>query len=204
MSPLFSDLTMAIRNLQTNESIRSLKLKVRSERDANVRDRIRAIVLAVKGLKDAEIGDKLGYSIHWVRKWIGRYKKAGLEGLRDGLRTGQPMLLEDEQIFVLYDEILAGPGPNSALSRYRILDVQALIKQLFGVEASLSGTHLLMKRMKLSHVKPRPSHPKNDPVAMEEWKKKPKISSRSKSSLTPKRPFRSGSKTKHDLAKREL
>ncbi|MBK8202574.1 MAG: helix-turn-helix domain-containing protein [Bdellovibrionales bacterium] len=59
--------------------------------------------MAVKGLKDREIGDRLGYSIHWVRKWIGRYKKAGIEGLRDGLRTGQSMLLTDEQIFVLYD-----------------------------------------------------------------------------------------------------
>ncbi|MBK8202551.1 MAG: transposase [Bdellovibrionales bacterium] len=194
---------MANRDLQTNESIKSLKSKVRSERNGNVRDRIRAIVMAVKGLKDREIGDKLGYSIHWVRKWIGRYKKAGIDGLQDGLRTGQPMLLTDEQIFVLYDEILAGPDPSSVLSRYRILDVQGLIKQLFGVEASLSGTHLLMKRMKLSHVKPRPSHPKNNPSAMEEWKKKPKISSRNKSSSTPEKPFRSGSRTKLDLAKKE-
>lgn len=201
---MFSDLTMANRDLQTKESIKSLKLKIRSERDANVRDRIRAIVLAVKGLTDGEIGDRLGYSIHWVRKWIGRYKKDDVDGLRDGLRTGQPMLLEDEQVFVLYDKILNGPDPTSALSRYRIQDVQELIKRLFGVEASVSGTHLLMKRMKLSHVKPRPSHPKNDPVAMEEWKKKPKISSRSKNSLTPGKPFRSGSKTRLDLAKKEL
>ncbi|MBK8202579.1 MAG: helix-turn-helix domain-containing protein [Bdellovibrionales bacterium] len=107
---------MANRDLQTNESIKSLKSKVRSERNGNVRDRIRAIVMAVKGLKDREIGDKLGYSIHWVRKWIGRYKKAGIDGLQDGLRTGQPMLLTDEQIFVLYDEILAGPDPSSVLS----------------------------------------------------------------------------------------
>ncbi len=32
--------------------------------------------------------------------------------------------------------------------------------------------HALMKRMNLSHIKPRPQHPKNDPQVMIDWKKK--------------------------------
>ena len=194
---------MANRDLQAKESIKSLKKKARSERNANVRDRIRVIVLALKGLTNPEIGDKLGYSIHWVRKWIGRYKEAGLDGLRDGERPGAKPLLSDEQILLLYDEILAGPDPSSALSRYRIVDIQGLIKDRFGVEFSQSGTHALMKRMLLSHVKPRPSHPKNDPEAMDAWKKKPLRSSKSKSASARAKASRSGSKMKPVLVKRE-
>jgi transposase len=161
------------------------------------------IVFAVKGLTNNEIADRLGYSNPWVQKWISRYKKGGIEGLRDGQRPGQPTLLTDEQVLILYDEILAGPDPSSPLSRYRISDVQALIKDRFGVEFSLSGTHVLMQRMMLSHIKPRPSHPKNDPQAMEDWKKKPAISSKSKKMPIWEKPFKFGSRMKHDLAKRE-
>jgi transposase len=193
---------MANRDLQLKESIKSLKKKIRSEQDADVRDRMRVIILAVKGLTDGEIGDRLGYSIQWVKKWIGRYKKGGLEGLRDGVRPGQPTLLTDEQVLILYDEVLAGPDPSSPLSRYRISDVQALIKERFGVEFSLSGTHALMQRMLLSHVKPRPSHPKNDPQAMEDWKKKPVMSFENKKRPIQEKPFKSGSRMKLDLVKR--
>ena len=201
--PLDSDFAMANRDLQVKESVRSLKNKIRKEQDADVRDRIRVIVFAVKGLTNSEIADRLGYSVPWVQKWISRYKKGNLEGLRDGQRTGQPPLLTDEQILLLYDEILAGPDPSSPLSRYRISDVQVLIKERFGVEFSMSGTHALMQRMKLSHLKPRPSHPKNDLQVMEDWKKKPASFSKSKSVPTLAKPSRSGFKTKPDLVRRE-
>lgn len=200
---MFSDFSMANRELQVKESIKSLKIKIRLEQDADVRDRMRAIIFVAKAFTDAEIADRLGYSIQWVTKWIGRYKKGGLSGLLDGQGRGAVGFLTDEQIFLLYDEILAGPDPSSALSRYRISDVQSLIQKRFGVEFSLSGTHALMKRMKLSHVKPRPSHPKNDPRAMEDWKKKPARRLGKKSSSIATKPSKSGSKTKPGLVKRE-
>lgn len=171
---MFFGFPMANRDLQIKESVKSLKRKLHAEKDANVRDRLRVIVLVAKGLTDSEIGDKLGYSIQWVKKWIGRYKKRGLAGLQDGQGRGATPFLSDEQVLVLYDEILAGPDPSGALSRYRISDIQALIKDRFSVEFSLSGTHALMQRMMLSRIKPRPSHPNNDPQVMEGWKKSPK------------------------------
>jgi hypothetical protein len=122
---------------------------------------------------------------------------------RRSLPISEPFLRKVIVLKALYDEILAGPDPSGPLARYRISDVQALIKKIFRVDLSLSGTHALMQRMKLSHLKPRPSHPKNDPQAMTDWKKKPAISSRSKKSFTQAKPSKSGFKTKPDSVKRE-
>ena len=166
---------MANRKLQLTNSIKSLKQKIRIENDADVRDRIRIIVFASKGLTDLEIGKRLGYSIHWVKKWIARYKNYGIDGLRDLSRSGAPMSLNEDQIIALYSIILEGPDSTNVLSRYRISDIQKIILEKFKVDYSVSGVHSLMKRMQFSSVKPRPSHPKNDPELMADWKKKPKI-----------------------------
>ena len=195
---------MAHRDLQAKDTIKSLKNKIRNETDGDVRDRLRVILFALKGSTDSVISERLGYSIQWAKKWIGRYKKFGIEGLRDGQRLGAKAYLNDEQIMELYAEILSGPEPENALSRYRISDVKKIIYDRFGVEYAISGTHALMKRMQFSHVKPRPSHPKNDPVVMEEWKKKSKNLSIKKLLYGQKVKSKSGSKMKRDLVKKEL
>lgn len=165
---------MANRELQIKESIKLLKKKIKNEVNANIRDRLRVILFAAKGFTDVEISNKIGFSIQWVKKWIRRYKSGGLDGLNDLLRAGAPMALSEDQIIILYSEILNGPDPDSVLSRYRISDIQKLISKMFGVNYSISGVYVLLKRMNFSNVKPRPSHPRNDPELMVEWKKKPR------------------------------
>jgi transposase len=165
---------MATRELQIKESIKRLKKKIRNENNANVRDRMRIILYVAKGMTDLEISNKIGFSIQWVWKWISRYKANGLNGLFDLPRSGAPTALTENQMMSLFIDILDGPGPGDILSRFRISDIQELIFKKFGINYSYSGTHVLMKRMKLSHVKPRPAHPKNDPEIMKDWKKKPK------------------------------
>jgi transposase len=193
---------MANRKLQSRNSIKSLKGKLKAKEYLEIRDRIRAVVFALKGNTDREISERLDYSLGWVKKWIANFNKNGFDGLYDGIRTGAPAFLTDLQIADLYDDILAGPDPDGILSRYRISDLVQLVQKRFGVKYSHSGMHALMKRMKLSHVKPRPQHPKNDPAAMNSWKKKPNSSSKSKLGSTPIRKSKSGIRTKHDLAKK--
>lgn len=195
---------MANRKLQPKNSIKFLKSKLDLKAYVEIRDRIRAIILALKGSTDKEIADKLGCSLGWVKKWVARYSKGGFDGLYDEPRSGAPTYLTDLQIATLYDQILAGPEPDGILSRYRISDLQALVKKRFKVKYSSSGMHALMKRMKLSHVKPRPQHPKNDPGVMDNWKKKPSDSWKSNATSTPTRTSKSGIKTKRGSAKRGL
>lgn len=167
---------MAKRKLQATNSIKSLKKKLKSKTYLEIRDRIRAVIYALNGRTDRDIAEILDYSLGWVKKWISRYNSEGFEGLYDQTRPGAPTLLTENQIQILHDEIIAGPDPEGILSRYRVSDLAKLVLRKFGVQYSPSGMHALMKRMNLSHVKPRPQHPKNDPRVMEEWKKKRKSS----------------------------
>lgn len=175
-----------------------MRLKIYSQ----IRDRIRVMVFAFKGSTDSEIAEKTGYSVPWVKKWIRRYKEFGFDGLWDQPRVGAPQKLTEDQVIELYQIILTGPDENDLLSRYRISDLRDLIRRNWGIDYSISGLHSVMKRMQLSHVTPRPHHPKNDPQVMEEWKKKPKRFSKGKSLTIQRRKSNSGFKTNPDLDKR--
>lgn len=179
---------MAKRKLQAKNSIKFLKMKLKSKDYIEIRDRIRVVIYALKGQTDRNIADRLDYSLGWVKKWVARYNQDGFDGLYDQARPGAPTLLTDKQIAILNTDILAGPNPKGILSRYRVSDLRQLVLKKFGVEYSPSGMHALMKRMKLSHVKPRPQHPKNDPLVIAAWKKKgSSLSGKTKPPLSEKR-----------------
>lgn len=193
---------MAKRNLQRKDTIKSLKRRMQLKQNVAIRDRIRALILVFKGMTDADIAKKLDYSIQWVKKWIGRYKRFGFNGLRDQMRPGAPMKLTEDQVMDLYQQVLKGPDEKEILARYRISDLKAIINSRWGVDYTIGGLHALMKRMKLSHVTPRPHHPKNDPLVMEKWKKKPKRSSPRNARSIPAKKSKSGSKTSRASAKK--
>lgn len=195
---------MAKRNLKERDSIKSLKKRMNLKINSAIRDRIRVIVYALKGSTDPEIANGIGYSVPWVKKWVRRYKEFGFDGLWDQPRAGAPQKLTEDQIIELYQIILTGPDAEELLSRYRISDLQDLIYKRWGISYSVSGLHSVMKRMKLSHVTPRPQHPKNDPKIMEEWKKKSKNSAKVRPQPILGKKSKSGFRTNQGLAKRVL
>ena len=191
---------MATKFIQ-HDSIKALKKKLKDKYYIDIRDRIRALIMISKKYSYQEIADNLGFSIQWVKKLAGDYTKAGLQGLMPNPNTGAECFLTPDQIIELYQIILSGPPSDDPLSRYRVCDFQKIVKEKWDVEYSASGMHALLQRMKLSHVTTRPQNPKNDPAAMDLWKKKPK------NLLTKKRKtikaLSSGSKMKNGSGKKE-
>jgi len=55
------------------------------------------ILLHNAGRSITQIEGDVGMCAINVRKWVHRYKKAGIEGLRSGMSTGRPPLFNDEQ-----------------------------------------------------------------------------------------------------------
>ncbi len=192
---------MATSKFIQHDTLKSLKKKQKDKSYEGIRDRLRALIMIIKKYPYSEIADTLGYSIQWVKKLAVDYTRDGLEGLMPKLQKGSEGFLNPDQLIEFYEIILAGPDEGELLSRYRISDLRAIVKNKWNIEYSVGGMHALLKRMKLSHVTTRPQNPKNDPTVMELWKKKPR------SLLTKKRKstevLNSGSKTRPDMDKKE-
>lgn len=141
------------------------------EKDARQRDRYRAVALAMDGLEGDEVAEQVGRSPRFVDEWVGRYRRGGVGALVPRRQPGRrPKLTvgQDEKLRAMLD---AGPPESSGLSAYRGRDVCELVAQEFGVVHTLGGIYDVLRRLGYSTLVPRPRHPRNDPAAMEKFKR---------------------------------
>ncbi len=169
-----------------------LRELVRSEADARQRDRYRAVVLAAEGeavagagaggeggpvgpvgpveLEGDEIAGRLGRSPRFVDKWLGRYRRGGLEALKPGKARGNAPRLAPERHAAFKARLLGGPtAADGGVCALRGRDARRILEQEFGAEMKLSAVYDLMRRLNLSLLRPRPRHPRNDPKQAEAW-----------------------------------
>lgn len=148
---------------------------VRLESNALQRDRLRAVLLAARGEDGAELeGDqiahRLGRSPRFVDQWLARYRTGGLAAIRAGKAKGQTPKLAVEKQEAFKARLLGGPTQaDGGVCTLRGTDAQRILSSEFGVEMGLSGVYGLMHRLKLSCLRPRPLHRKNDPKAAWDW-----------------------------------
>jgi len=179
------------------DDLAQLQKRVRKEPKAKQRDRYRVVLLALQGLTEPQIRTRTARSRGFVQRWVYAYRDRGLPAIAAKKPTGKPPTLPREKEAEL-KRVLGQPG---APRRGR--EIQQLLKNHFGVTYSLRGAVLLLHRLGLAPLKPRPVNPKKDPAAEEHWRKvAPLLSSASESSI-PTRRSRSGSRTKADSARRD-
>lgn len=190
-------------NVTRHDSIKQLKKEMRLKANLQARDRIHAVILAMKGHSAAEISDRLAYARSWVNRWVGRYSEQGWAGLWDLPRAGQPKKLSEEDQEEFERIVRRGPLPEEKLSRYRAKDLKKVLKEKFGADYSLSGVKAMLHRLGFSSIKPRPRHPGNDPETMALWKREAKRFVGRVKKSTRKRRWKSGSRTKAGLGRKE-
>jgi transposase len=137
---------------------------------APIRDRIRAVVLALKGQEAPQIARTLDRHFRWIQRWVYRYRDEGLAGLMDRPRRGQPTKLFTDRQAAFEARVEAGPQPEDRICRFRLQDLQRILREEFAADYSLSGVSRLMHRLDYAYLCPRPRHKKNDPTVMEQWK----------------------------------
>jgi transposase len=155
------------REAQDLERLESL---ARRERSARLRDRYRAVRLALSGQTAVQIAAHLDRSRRWVQQWIYRYRDQGLDGLFDKPRSGQPPKLVRQQEQAFRARLQAGPKVEDGVCSLRGRDIQRILSQEFGACYSLPSVYDLLDRLGYSCLRPRPRHPKNDPVVMQAWR----------------------------------
>jgi|SRR5271169_4592656 len=151
--------------------IERLEDLIAAEEKAKQRDRYRMALLAIRGEKKKDIAGLLGVPTSVVEYWAYRYRDGGIERLRPKKQPGREPTLPPEKHREFKERITAGPREGDGVCTLRGKDAVRILNQEFGVEYTLNGVYGLLHRLNLSSLTPRPRHEKNDPKAMEDFKK---------------------------------
>jgi transposase len=166
------------------QDLSELERRIAAQTDARQRDRYRTVRLALAGEECPVIQEKLGRSKDFVQSWVYAYRDGGLDALRPKKQPGRQPKLSKSQQAALAARLDAGPRPEDGACTLRGKQIVALIQREFGVRYSLGGAYDLLQRLGYSYLRPRPRHPKNDPLAMAQFRRDaPLLSSGSKRSI---------------------
>jgi transposase len=153
------------------KDLQQLRCKSRKECNAKQRDRYRAVLLALEGQSAEAIMETLDRSRNFVQRWVYAYRDGGIDAVYPKRQTGRPRKLTESEEVQLTERILAGPKPQESVCSLRGEDARRIINEQFGVQYSLPGVYVLLHRLGLSYLVPRPRHKKNDPEKMRQWLK---------------------------------
>ncbi len=149
--------------------------KARIEKRAKVRSRMLGIAAILEGRKRSDAAKVVGVTINVMRIWVRRFNEQGLDGLEGKKYPGCPPTWTKDHETFLKDKVASGAVfERDKRVTYRLEDFQSAIAEQFGTTFGISTIWYKLKQMGLSWITPRQQHPKSDPIAQEEFKKKPK------------------------------
>lgn len=133
--------------------------------------RLLSMIFLQEGKTFEETSGLVRKTVKTLRLWFGRYRSGGIDSLlclSSGRgRKDRLSKKAQEDLLTLIDK----RQHNQQGGRLRGADIQALIKELYGVDYTLSGIYNLAHRIGLSWITSRSVHPQVDVVAQESFKK---------------------------------
>jgi len=171
-----------------------LDRRIGIERNAKQRDRYRAAAMAIDGREAVAIAGALDRSRRFVQRWAYAYRDGGIGAITIRKQPGRPPRLSPEQERQLGERLDAGPTKQDGVCALRGKDVVRILEREFGQRFALSCVYDLLHRLKFSSLRPRPRHRKNDPDAMEQFKKDAPLLSRKFASSTRTKSSKSGAR----------
>ncbi len=164
---------ITIKNQEEAKAV--IRTAIHSTSEARLQHRLHCMLLICDGRTPAEVVALFGDSMRTIQYWIKRYNEAGIEALRDPIRTGRipRLLVEDEEI--LAQDLRRSPrelGYTQNLWDGKILSHH--LKQKFGVELKVRQCQNIFHQLGFRRRKPRPVIAKADPEAQEAYKKNSK------------------------------
>lgn len=161
---------MGWRKISGNLTDEELMTEAKRIKDVRLRIRVQAIALLKKGWHQQAVAEASGISERAVRDWITRYNEGGIEGLRDKPRSGAPGKLKDSVQFK--ERVLAGPNhrrDNTVVWTGETL--RRVLCEEFNADYSLPGVYVVLHRLGLSWLTPRPYHPEMNSEVQDTFKK---------------------------------
>jgi transposase len=160
---------IAVRADYTSGEVRRLAKRAK---DAGQARRLLAIAAVLDGASREEAAKIGGMDRQTLRDWVIRFNEQGPEGLINRPSPGAPGRLTDEHKAFLARLIDEGPIPAiHGVVRWRACDLIMQLYEEFSLSVSDDTIYRALKELGFSHVSARPKAYKQDPDAMEAFKK---------------------------------
>jgi len=144
----------------------------RLQASGRMASRMFAIANVMDGLSREDAATHAGMDRQCLRDWVHRFNAEGVDGLRDRPHKGRPRRMHAGIEKEFCERVDTGPDADTdKLVRWRRVDLQAWLKSEHTISYHERSIGKILKRLGYSHVSTRPVHPKNDPEAMETFKK---------------------------------
>jgi transposase len=160
---------IAVRTDYTAGEVRRLSTRVK---DAAQARRLLAIAAVLDGASRTEAAKIGGMDRQTLRDWVIRFNDQGPDGLINIASPGVPPKLDATHRAFLARIVEEGPIPAvHGVVRWRACDLIMRLHEEFGISVSDDTIYRALKDLGFSHVSARPKAYKQDPEAMEAFKK---------------------------------
>lgn len=134
--------------------------------------RIRAIIMNSEGQTSGEIADLLKAPRSCVSDWIRNYHDYGIEGLREGHRSGRPAELTSEQKDYLADIVESGPTAYGFLTGvWSAISIAEVIRDEFGISYDPRHVRRILDELDFSIQRPKRVLANADPKKQNTWRR---------------------------------
>jgi putative transposase len=158
-----------VRTDYTSKELRRLAGRVKNAGQAR---RLLAIASVLDGASREEAAKIGGMDRQTLRDWVIRFNQEGPEGLINKSAPGAPGKLSKKHKAFLARLVEEGPIPAiHGVVRWRACDLIMRLHEEFGLSVSDDTIYRALKELGFSHVSARPKAYKQDPEAVETFKK---------------------------------
>ncbi len=153
-------------------SAAQLRRFAKQARDAGQARRLLALAAVREGMRRGAAAEIGGMDRQTLRDWVHRFNEQGPAGLINGKAPGPLPKLSPEQKQELKRIVESQPDPDKdGVVRWRCVDLRRIINARFAVDLDEVSIGRVLKELGFAHVSARPQHPRQDPHAIETFKK---------------------------------
>ena len=158
--------------LQGNYTAGEVRRLAKRAKNAAQARRLLAIAAVLDGRSREEAAKVGGMDRQTLRDWVIRFNERGPDGLINISSPGVPPKLDKKHRAFLSRLVEDGPIPAiDGVVRWRACDLIMRLHEEFGLSVSDDTVYRALKDLGFSHLSARPKDYKQDPDAMEAFKK---------------------------------
>lgn len=134
--------------------------------------RLHGLLLITGGQSCGQVADLFGEDRRTVQRWVKTFEAHGLDGLREGERSGRPRSLDARRWAALGKDLRRSPrefGHEAGLWDGKLLSQHLRLR--YGVKLGVRQCQRLFRDMGFRFRKPRPQVARSDPAKVTAFKK---------------------------------